>query len=139
MKKLAVLSLLLIPLASATTVTLQNGQQTSIGLLEIPTNFGMIVGTIKFRLGNYQWTPKEIVLLPANITPEEFLGNASLEQTLEIPENITFSSCRTAVYYNEQYGYGFKIYNTRSTTQILPNGTFCGLAYEGTYFLFAKY
>ena len=72
--------------------------------------------------------------------PEIFSKGLTQETILEIPENLTFSTCRTAVYFNQTLGkYGFKIYNTGTTTQILPNGTFCGLAYDGTYWVIAIY
>ncbi len=138
MKRLIAL-LLIIPIATATQVTLQNGSVSDVGNLTLTTNFGMIVGTLKFKLGPFYWTPKEIVLLPTNVTVDEFFSNASIYEYLEIPENVTFSTCRTVVYYNPAYGYAFKIYNTQTTTQILNNGTFCGLGYEGTYNVFASY
>ncbi len=141
MKKLTLLLFfLLLPIASALTTVINEGEIANLGNQEILTNFGMITGTINFKLGNYKWPPKEIWLLPEQTNPEIFSKGLTQETILEIPENITFSTCRTAVYFNQTLGkYGFKIYNTGTTTQILPNGTFCGLAYGGTYWVIAKY
>jgi len=141
MKKLTLLLFFLfLPMASALTAVINEGEIVNLGSQEILTNFGMVVGTINFRLGNYKWSPKEIWLLPEQMDPEIFSKGLTQETILEIPENLTFSTCRTAVYFNQTLGkYGFKIYNTGTTTQILPNGTFCGLAYDGTYWVIASY
>lgn len=130
---------LLLPAAYATTVQVSNGNSTSIGSSEIPTDFGMVTGQINFKLGNFSWTPAEIWLVPQNVDPDIFSKGLTQQATIEIPQNVTSSTCRTAVYYNQTSGHGFKIYNTGTTTQIFQNGTFCGLAYNGTYFVFAKY
>lgn len=141
MKELSLIALIfLIPIASALSVTINQGEIITLSEQEILTNFGMVIGTITFRIGNYKWPPNEIWLLPENINPEEFSKGLTQKEILEIPKNLTFSTCRTAVYFNETLGkYGFKIYNTGTTTQILENGTFCGLAYNGTYWVIAKY
>jgi hypothetical protein len=136
---LFVLTLSFVPLALALSTTVTNGEIVNIGTNQFLTDFGMVLGTIEFKLGNFSWVPKEIWLLPQQIDPEDFSKNLTISDYLQIPENITFSTCRTAIYYNQSIGYGFKIYNTASTTQILSNGTFCGLAYSGTYFIYAKY
>ena len=143
LKKIVMLTLT-IPLACAISlqaneVIVQDGTIADIGIQEILTNFGMITGTINFRLANYSWAPEEIWLLPEKIDPDEFSKGLTIQTTLELPENISWSTCRTAVYYNESVGYGFKIYNTGKTLQILENGTFCGLAYNGTYYVYATY
>lgn len=130
--------LLFIPAAYAITVEVSNGSATSIGSNEMLTNFGMVNGQINFKLGNFSWVPSEIWLVPQNVEPEVFSKGLTQQTVLEIPQNITSSTCRTAVYYNQSSGYGFKIYNTGTTIQISQNGTFCGLAYNGTYFVFAK-
>lgn len=128
-----------LPAVLALTTTITAGQITDLETNEFLTDFGMVIGTIKFKLGNFSWVPSTIWLLPAEIDPDIFSKNLTIKDYLQIPENVTFSTCRTAVYYNATLGYGFKIYNTASTTQILPNGTFCGLAYNGTYFVYARY
>lgn len=130
--------LFFVPAASAITVEISNGSATSIGSNELLTNFGMVNGQISFRLGNFSWVPSEIWLVPQNVEPEVFSKGLTQQTVLEIPQNITSGTCRTAVYYNQSSGYGFKIYNTGTTIQISQNGTFCGLAYNGTYFVFAK-
>ncbi|MEM7819159.1 MAG: hypothetical protein QW403_03405 [Candidatus Aenigmatarchaeota archaeon] len=141
MKKLTLIALLFsIPVACALTVNINQGEIITINEQEILTNFGMIIGTINFKIGNYKWPPSEIWLLPEEINPSEFSKGLTQKEILEIPKNLTFSTCRTAVYFNETLGkYGFKIYNTGTTQQILENGTFCGLAYNGTYWVIAKY
>jgi hypothetical protein len=133
-----VLALLaLVHIASALTTEVMQGEIKTLEAQNISTDFGMIIGTINFKLGHFLWPPKEIWLLSANVDPSVF---SRQNTTLEIPENITFSTCRTAVYYNQTLNaIGFKIYNTASTTQILPNGTFCGLAYSGNYTIVAKW
>lgn len=135
---LVILLALLAPLATS-TITIQQASITSLEEEEIPTEFGMLTGAIRFKLANFSWPPKEIWLLPVKVDPSEFSKGLKQHSILELPENITFSTCRTAVYLNESLGYGFKIYNTQTTTQILPNGTFCGLAYNGTYYLYASW
>ena len=131
--------LIQLPLAYALTLTIKSGSITNLGNEEILVEYGMLVGNLKFRLENYTWPPKEIWLLPAKVDPDEFSKGLRQLKVLELPENLTFSTCRTAVYFNQSLGYGFKIYNTASTKQIFENGTFCGLAYEGEYYVFAKY
>jgi len=131
--------LALIPLASALTTDIMQGEIKQLGELNISTDFGLLVGTINFKLGHYIWPPKEIWLLSKEVNPSIF-SKQNQNTTLEIPENITFSTCRTAVYYNQTLdAIGFKIYNTETKTQILQNGTFCGLAYNGTYTIVAKW
>ncbi len=125
--------------ALAITTTIQQGQITDIGINQFLTDFGMIKGSITFSLGDLKWVPEAIWLLPSEIDPDVFSKNLTIKSYLEIPKNVTFSTCRTAIYFNQSVGYGFKIYNTETTTQILPNGTFCGLAYNGTYFIYAKF
>jgi hypothetical protein len=136
---LATFFLVMLPAASAMTVEVSNGNSTSIGSSELLTDFGMVSGKIVFKLGNLSWVPSEIWLVPQNTEPDIFSKGLSQQTVIEIPSNVTSSTCRTAVYYNASSGHGFKIYNTGTTTQIFPNGTFCGLAYNGTYFVFAKY
>lgn len=132
-------SLLMYPAAFALTTTMTNGSISETGDNEFLTDFGMLRGSINFRLGDFRWGPQEIWLIPSEIDPKIFSSGLKQLEVLEIPKNITFSTCRTAVYLNESVGYGFKIYNTGTTTQILQNGTFCGLAYSGTYFVYARY
>lgn len=132
-------ALFLIPVASAITVQISNGDSSTIGGNEIATSFGMVTGQVNFKLGNLTWTPSEIWLIPQNIDPDTFSKGLTQQTTIDIPQNVTWSTCRTAVYFNQTTGYGFKIYNTGTTTQLLQDGTFCGLAYNGTYFVFAKY
>jgi hypothetical protein len=126
----------LLPYAYAVTVI--GGSSSDVGTMSIPTEFGMVTGRVTFFLGNLTWVPSEIWLIGQNVDPSVFSKGLVQQTTIEIP-NVTQSTCRTAIYYNQTSGYGFKIYNTGTTTQIFPNGTFCGLAYNGTYFVFAKY
>jgi hypothetical protein len=135
----AMFGLLLLPVASAITVSVSNGGESNIGVNEVLTDFGMVTGEVRFKLGNFSWVPSEIWLLPNKTDPDVFSKGLTQNSVVEIPKNVTSSTCRTAVYYNNQTGYGFKIYNTGTTTQIFQNGTFCGLAYNGTYFVMAKY
>ncbi len=128
-----------LPLAYALTTTVSEGAISDTGNNLLNTNFGMVLGSIMFRLGNFQWQPNEIWLIPSQIDPDAFSKGLTQRTVLEVPQNQTFSTCRTAVYYNETVGYGFKIYNTGTTTQVLTNGTFCGLAYNGTYYVYAKF
>jgi hypothetical protein len=144
LKKTAIL-ILLLPLAVAATlqtsqVNVQEGSITDIGVEEVLTDFGMITGVINFKLGNYSWPPEEIWLISEKIDPDIFSKGLKQNGTLEIPENLTFSTCRTAVYINTTSNItGFKIYNTATKKQILENGTFCGLAYQGSYYVFVSY
>lgn len=136
---------LILPLAIATTlqasqVSVQEGNITNVGVKEVLTNFGMVIGTINFRIGSYSWPPEEIWLISEKVDPDLFSKGLKQNGTLEIPENLTFSTCRTAIYINTTSGIvGFKTYNTATKKQILENGTFCGLAYPGTYYVFASY
>jgi len=127
------------PTVLALTTSINNGQITDLGVNQFLTDFGMVTGAITFKLANLTWVPSTIWLLPVEIDPDIFSKNLTIKSYLELPENITFSTCRTAIYFNQTSGYGFKIYNTESTEQILTNGTFCGLAYNGTYYVYAKY
>jgi len=135
--------LLSLPLIKALTSTVTQGSITDLGMQTILVDFGMIKGTINFKLGDYRWPPKEIWLIPESMEIEH-LGNfkpsdyfKSTGNYLEIPENLTFSTCKTSIYFNQSLGYAFKILNSNS--QILENGTFCGLAYEGNYKVVARY
>lgn len=144
MRKVALLSLvafLLVAVPSALAITVQvfDGSSSDVGSFVVPTDFGMVTGQITFRLGNLTWVPGEIWLVPRDMDPDVFSRGLTQQTTVELPQNVTSGTCRTAVYYNQSVGYGFKIYNTGTTTQILQNGTFCGLAYNGTYFVFASY
>jgi len=134
-----ILALLLAPSAHAITADVSSGGETDMGSMNVLTEFGMVTGSVTFILGNFSWVPDEIWLIPEDTEPDIFSKGLTQDSIIEIPENVTSSTCRTAVYYNNASGYGFKIYNTASTAQILGNGTFCGLAYNGTYFMFAKY
>ena len=131
--------LVLPPAVSALSVEVSSGSRTDIGTQEFSTEFGMVTGNIVFSLGELSWVPEEVWLIPSELDPDVFSKGLTQERVLEIPENITGSTCRTAVYYNKTSGYGFKIYNTGTTTQIFSNGTFCGLAFNGSYSVFAKY
>lgn len=134
MKKILIIAVVVVALAQAAnalTTTVKEGEVQEIGYREVLTSFGMVRGTITFKLGNYSWAPEEIWLLPENTTKEQFKATSTY---LEIPSNITFSTCKTSVYYNESLGYAFKIL----PSGILPNGTFCGLAYGGTYDVLAR-
>lgn len=122
----------LFPPINALNINITRGEVVNLGTKEILTEFGMIIGTIKFKLGTYYWSPKEIWLVPDGTLPNQFKSNSTY---LEIPKNLTFSSCKTSVYYNQTLGYAFKILSS----QILENGTFCGLAYSGSYIILAKY
>ena len=134
---LALLSLT--PLAKSLATTIADGEITDIAVKQILTGFGMVTGAINFKLGNFSWQPQEVWLLPVDTDPDSFKSNVSMGETLEIPENKTWSVCRTAVYHNRTVGDGFKIYNTGTSIQIQTNGTFCGLAHNGTYYILAKY
>jgi len=134
-----VLFTFLVPIASAITVQISNGNSTDMGSNEVLTEFGMVTGSVVFKVGNLSWVPSEIWLVPEDTDPDVFSKGLTQRTTLEIPANVTSSTCRTAVYYNQTSGYGFKVYNTGTTTQIFQNGTFCGLAYNGTYSVFAKH
>lgn len=145
MRKQAMLATMLtsilffVPTVSAPTAEVSNGNITEMGSNEFLTDFGMVNGSVVFRLGNLSWVPDEIWLVPEDMDPDVFSRGLTQQDVIEIPKNVTSSTCRTAVYYNESVGHGFKIHNTGTTTQIFPDGSFCGLAYNGTYFVFAKY
>lgn len=126
-----VVVLSLTSLGYALTATITEGKITDLGANQFLTNFGMVTGAITFKLEDYNWQAEEIWLVPANTLPAQFKSNNTY---LEIPANITFSTCKTSIYYNSTYGFAFK-----SLADILPNGTFCILAYNGTYDVVAKY
>ncbi|MEM5766098.1 MAG: hypothetical protein QW423_00440 [Candidatus Aenigmatarchaeota archaeon] len=117
--------------AQAISVNIREGEISQLESQEILVNFGMLTGTINFKLGNYTWPASEIWLVPLGTEPSQFKSSSIY---LQIPENITYSTCKTSVYYNSTYGFAFK-----ALTQILPNGTFCILAYNGSYDVIAKY
>ena len=125
-------SVTIVPIANCLKVTITNGDVTQIGAQEVRTSFGMVVGAVNFKLGSYKWPAKEIWLVPEGSSPEDF---KAIGTYLEIPENLTFSTCKTSVYYNESLGYAFKIL----PSQIMRNGSFCGLAYEGSYDVIAAF
>ena len=126
-----IISLFLIPLVYALSTTITSGTITDLGINQLLTSFGMLKGEITFKLGNYIWPVEEIWLVPANTSPDQFKSAGTY---LEIPANITFTTCKTSVYNNTTYGFAFK-----SLAEVLPNGTFCILAYNGTYDVVAKY
>jgi len=99
-----VTSLLLVPVAYSLTTTVMEGTVTDLGVSEILTSFGMVKGTITFKLGSYTWSASEIWFLPEGTS------------------------------YNETYGYAFKVLSS----QVMEDGSFCGLAYNGTYEILAK-
>jgi len=121
----------LVPLAYALTATITDGTITDIGANQFLTNFGMLTGAITFKLGNQVWPTDEVWLVPANSVPEQFKSTGAY---LEIPVNVTYTTCKTSVYSNSTYGFAFK-----SLADFLPNGTFCILAYNGTYDIMARY
>jgi hypothetical protein len=120
-------------------VDVRDGGAVDIGSRVMQASFGMVTGNIVFTIGNLSWVPGEIWLLPGDMDPSIFSKGLTQQSIIELPQNVTSSTCRTAVYYNQTSGYGFKVYNTGTTVQISQNGTFCGLAYNGTYFVFARY
>jgi len=126
-----VTSFLLVPVAYSLTTTISQGTVTDLGVSEILTSFGMVKGTITFKLGSYTWSASEIWLLPEGTSPKQFKSTSTY---LEIPENITSGTCKTSIYYNETYGYAFKVLSS----QVMEDGSFCGLAYNGTYEILAK-
>ncbi|MEM5829755.1 MAG: hypothetical protein QW040_03685 [Candidatus Aenigmatarchaeota archaeon] len=115
----------------ALSVSVIEGAVSQLEPQQFLTNFGMLVGSIIFKLGDYTWPADEIWLVPVGTEPSQFKSSGTY---LEIPENITYTTCKTSVYYNSTYGFAFK-----SLATILPNGTFCILAYNGTYDIIAKY
>lgn len=125
-----VLSAFLIPVAYSLSITITEGAISEIGSNEFVVPFGMIVGSITFRLGNYTWPATEIWLVPQGTLPGYFKANNSY---LELPENLTSSKCKTSIYYNSTYGFAFKILQTG------VDGSFCGLAYGGIYDIIAKF
>ncbi|MEM5793713.1 MAG: hypothetical protein QXS48_04425 [Candidatus Aenigmatarchaeota archaeon] len=134
MKKaiLVLVFVLLVPVAYSLKVSIKEGEVAEIGSNEFLVSFGMIRGSINFKLGEYKWSTREIWLVPEGTLPSYFKSTGNY---LEIPENITFSTCKTSVYYNETLGYAFKIL----PSQIQENGSFCGLAYAGSYDIIAKF
>lgn len=128
---LTLVSLLLVPVAYSLTATVIEGTITDIGVNEVLTEFGMVQGAITFRLGDYKWSTNEVWLLPENTSPDQFKSTSTY---LEIPENVTFSTCKTSIYYNSTHGYAFKV-----LSEVAEDGSFCGLAYSGTYDLLAKF
>ncbi|MGC8812383.1 MAG: hypothetical protein ACP5O8_02240 [Candidatus Aenigmatarchaeota archaeon] len=134
MKKaiVALVFALLIPAAYSLKVGIREGEIADVGSNEFLVSFGMIKGSVTFKLGEYKWPAKEIWLVPEGTLPSYYKSTGNY---LEIPENITFSTCKTSIYYNESLGYAFKILSS----QIQENGSFCGLAYNGTYDVIAKF
>ncbi len=124
--------LLLIPVAFSLKASIKEGEIAEIGNNELLVSFGMVKGSISFRLGEYKWPASEIWLVPEGSLPSYYKSTGTY---LELPENITFSTCKTSVYYNESLGYAFKILGS----QIAENGSFCGLAYNGSYDVIAKF
>jgi hypothetical protein len=122
---------LALPLAYALTVNVEEGTISKLEPQQFLTNFGMLTGAITFKLGDYIWPASEIWLVPVGTNPNQFKSNSTY---LELPANLTYTTCKTSVYFNSTYGFAFK-----SLAEILPNGTFCILAYNGTYDVVAKY
>mgnify|MGYP000384757346 CR=1 FL=1 len=122
---------LALPLAYALSVNVEEGTISQLEPQQFLVNFGMLTGAITFKLGNYTWPASEIWLVPVGTNPNQFKSNNTY---LELPENLTYTTCKTSVYSNSTYGFAFK-----SLAKILPNGTFCILAYSGTYDVIAKY
>jgi hypothetical protein len=122
---------LALPLAYALTVNVEEGTISKLEPQQFLANFGMLTGAITFKLGDYIWPASEIWLVPVGTNPNQFKSNSTY---LELPANLTYTTCKTSVYFNSTYGFAFK-----SLAEILPNGTFCILAYNGTYDVVAKY
>jgi hypothetical protein len=122
---------LALPLAYALSANVIEGTISQLEPQQFLVNFGMLTGAITFKLGDYTWPAKEIWLVPVGKDPSQFKSNSTY---LELPANLTYTTCKTSVYYNSSYGFAFK-----SLAEILPNGTFCILAYNGTYDVVAKY
>lgn len=132
MKKYVSIPLLLLVIGTSLSIQtdLENGEVVNIGSNEILTEFGMVVGNITFRLGPYRWPAKEVWLVPLGAKIDDFKSTGNY---LELPENITFSTCKTSVY-NSTSGFAFK-----SLSDIDENGKFCILAYGGVYEILALY
>ena len=122
---------LALPLAYALSADVIEGTISQLEPQQLQVNFGMLTGAISFKLGDYTWPANEIWLVPVGKNPSQFKSNSTY---LELPANLTYTTCKTSVYYNSSYGFAFK-----SLAEILPNGTFCILAYNGTYDIVAKY
>jgi hypothetical protein len=122
---------LALPLAYALSANVIEGTISQLEPQQLQVNFGMLTGAISFKLGGYIWPVNEIWLVPVGKDPSQFKSNSTY---LELPANLTYTTCKTSVYYNSSYGFAFK-----SLAEILPNGTFCILAYNGTYDVVAKY
>jgi hypothetical protein len=122
---------LALPLAYALSADVIEGTISQLQPQQLLVNFGMLTGAITFKLGDYTWPASEIWLVPVGTNPSQFKSNSTY---LELPANLTYTTCKTSVYYNSTYGFAFK-----SLAEILPNGTFCVLAYNGTYDVVAKY
>jgi|YelNatPaOPRAMG01_1025707.scaffolds.fasta_scaffold18026_10 hypothetical protein len=122
---------LALPLAYALSADVIEGTISQLEPQQLQVNFGMLTGAISFKLGDYTWPANEIWLVPVGKDPSQFKSNSTY---LELPANLTYTTCKTSVYYNSSYGFAFK-----SLAEILPNGTFCILAYNGTYDIVAKY
>lgn len=142
MRKLLIFSffsIIILNLVLAKEIEVLNNEIFQMGNFQIDLKFGMVIGRIFYKLGNLTWAPEEIWFLEKNVTPSQFLKDAEKIEILEIPQNLTFSTCRTLVYFSKIYGYGFKIYNTITKVQIFNDGKFCGLAYNGSYYVYASY
>jgi len=122
---------LALPLAYALSADVIEGTISQLEPQQLQVNFGMLTGAISFKLGDYTWPANEIWLVPVGKDPSQFKSNSTY---LELPANLTYTTCKTSVYYNSSYGFAFK-----SLAEILPNGTFCILAYNGTYDIVANY
>ena len=109
-------------------INITKGEINSIDVIIEP--FGMVNGSIVFKVGGLLWFPEEIWLLPSN-------ASENFEEVFKFENkylSMNSSTCKTNIYFNESFGYAFKV-----TTSQINNGVFCALAYDGTYKILVTY
>ena len=109
-------------------INITKGEINSIDVIIEP--FGMVNGSIVFKVGTLLWFPEEVWLLPLD-APDSFEDVFGFESKYL---SMNSSMCKTNIYFNESFGYAFKV-----TASQINNGVFCALAYDGTYKILVTY
>ncbi|MBI5061803.1 MAG: hypothetical protein HZB67_05840 [Candidatus Aenigmarchaeota archaeon] len=113
------------------TADVSNGAVQGFSIESAP--YGAVTGTIRFRLGNWTWYPEEVWLVPEGEVDDYRYTNKYYQIASSVGNDPILNAtnrCRTSVY-NLTDKKGFK-------SSIGAGGTFCVLADQGRYKIYAK-
>jgi hypothetical protein len=125
MLRYAILFGMIIAPAFAVTISIVEGDLLDLGNITL-SPYGVVKGTIVFKVGDLNWYPKEVWLVPAGTLPETF---KTYVKSIELSSQ---NKCTTNLYTNNS-SFAFKV-----TESQIKNGSFCALAYNGTYELLVR-